>query len=105
MGDSDMDSSPLGMHAAPIGESVVTPRCWRDTPHLHNRQGLPHGQRTRYLNPGSDISPAQARQLMDDLTALVARACAEIAATSPATMVQRLKPDQSPVTTADEASE
>lgn len=57
------------------------------------------------MNPGSDISPAQARQLMDDLTALVARACAEIAATSPATMVQRLKPDQSPVTTADEASE
>jgi len=57
------------------------------------------------LNPGSDISPAQARQLMDDLTALVARACAEIAATSPATVVRRLKPDRSPVTTADEASE
>ena len=57
------------------------------------------------MNPGSDISPAQARQLMDDLSALIARACAEIAATSPATMVQRLNPDQSPVTTADEASE
>ena len=42
---------------------------------------------------------------MDDLTALVARACAEIAATSPATVVRRLKPDQSPETTADEASE
>jgi len=42
---------------------------------------------------------------MDDLTALVARACAEIAATSPATVVRRLKPDRSPVTTADEASE
>ena len=57
------------------------------------------------MNPGSDISPVQARQLMDDLTALVARACAEIAATSPATVVRRLKPDRSPVTTADEASE
>ena len=93
------------MHAAPTGESVVTPSCWRDTPHPHNRQGLPHGQRTRYLNPGSDISPAQARQLMDDLSALIARACAEIGATSPTTMVRRLKPDQSPVTAADEASE
>jgi 3'(2'), 5'-bisphosphate nucleotidase len=57
------------------------------------------------LNPGSDISPAQARQLMDDLSALIARACAEIGATSPTTMVRRLKPDQSPVTAADEASE
>ena len=57
------------------------------------------------MNPGSDISPAQARQLMDDLSALIARACAEIGATSPTTMVRRLKPDQSPVTAADEASE
>jgi len=93
------------MHAAPIGESVVTPSYWRDTPHPHNRQGLPHGQRTRYLILGSDISPAQARELMDDLTALVVRACAEIEATSSTTVVRRLKPDQSPVTTADEASE
>jgi 3'(2'), 5'-bisphosphate nucleotidase len=93
------------MHAAPTGESVVTPSCWRDTPHLHNRQGLPHGQRTRYLNSGSDISPAQARQLLDDLTALIVRAGAEIGAASPATVVRRLKPDQSPVTAADEASE
>lgn len=57
------------------------------------------------MNPGSDISPAQARQLMDDLSALIARACAEIGATSPTTMVRRLKPDQSPVTAVDEASE
>jgi len=55
------------------------------------------------LNPGSDISPAQALELMDDLSALVARACAEIGATT--TVDQRLKPDQSPVTAADEASE
>jgi 3'(2'), 5'-bisphosphate nucleotidase len=52
-----------------------------------------------------DISPAQARQLLDYLTALVIRACAEIEATSPTTVVRRLKSDQSPVTGADEASE
>ena len=57
------------------------------------------------MNSGSDISPAQARQRMDDLTALIARAGAEIGAASPATVVRRLKPDQSPVTAADEASE
>ena len=55
------------------------------------------------MNPGSDISPAQALELMDDLSALIARACAEIGATT--TLDQRLKPDQSPVTEADEASE
>ena len=42
---------------------------------------------------------------MDDLTAIVARACAEIMAVSPATVAQRTKSDQSPVTAADEASE
>lgn len=57
------------------------------------------------MTPGSDISPAQARQLMDDLTAVIVRACAEIGATSPTTVVRHLKPDQSPVTAADEASE
>jgi 3'(2'), 5'-bisphosphate nucleotidase len=57
------------------------------------------------LTPGSDISPPQAAQLLDDLTALVARACAEISAVSPETVVRRVKPDQSPVTAADEASE
>jgi len=57
------------------------------------------------LNPQSAISPSQVLQLMDELTALIARACNEIAAISPATVVQRLKPDQSPVTAADEASE
>src|SRR5262245_26159491 len=93
------------MHAAPTGESVVTPSCWRDTPHPHSRQGLPYGQRTRYLTSGSDISPARARQLLNDLTALIARAGAEIRAVSPSTVVRRLKADQSPVTAADEASE
>jgi 3'(2'), 5'-bisphosphate nucleotidase len=42
---------------------------------------------------------------MDDLSALIARACAEIGETSPTTVVRRLKPDRSPVTAADEASE
>jgi len=42
---------------------------------------------------------------MDDLSVLIARACAEIGATSPTTAVRRLKSDQSPVTAADEASE
>ena len=93
------------MHAAPIGESVVTPSCWRDTPHPQNRQGPPGSQGKWYLTPGSDISPPQAAQLVDDLTTLVARACAEISAVSPETVVRRVKPDQSPVTTADEASE
>jgi len=57
------------------------------------------------LNSGSDISPTQARQLLNDLTALVARAGAEIGAASPTTVVRRMKADQSPVTAADEASE
>lgn len=57
------------------------------------------------MTANSGISPPQALQLMDDLTALIARACAEIAAISPATVVRRLKADQSPVTAADEASE
>lgn len=57
------------------------------------------------MTPGSDISPPQAAQLLDDLTALVARACTEISAVSPETVVRRVKPDQSPVTAADEASE
>lgn len=57
------------------------------------------------MTSGSEILPAQAAHLLDDLTAIVARACAEIAAVSPSTVVQRKKADQSPVTAADEASE
>jgi 3'(2'), 5'-bisphosphate nucleotidase len=57
------------------------------------------------LSSGSEILPAQAARLLEDLTAIVARACAEIMAVSPATVVQRTKSDQSPVTAADEASE
>ncbi|HMF27000.1 MAG TPA: 3'(2'),5'-bisphosphate nucleotidase CysQ [Pseudolabrys sp.] len=54
---------------------------------------------------GSEILPAQAVGLLDDLTTIVADACALICAIPPATVVKRSKPDQSPVTAADEASE
>ena len=43
--------------------------------------------------------------MLDDLTAIVARACAVIGDLSPATVVARMKADQSPVTVADEASQ
>ena len=52
----------------------------------------------------SEISPAEAARLMGELTAIVARASALILAVSPDSG-HRLKPDQSPVTVADEASE
>lgn len=52
-----------------------------------------------------DISPPQAVQLADDLTTLIACACAEITAISQQAAIPRLKSDQSPVTAADEASE
>ncbi len=55
------------------------------------------------MTPGSEILPADAVRLLDDLTGIIARACAEIRAISPVTVVQRIKPDQSPVTVADEA--
>lgn len=53
----------------------------------------------------SEILPAQAARLLDDLTSIVAGACAEIRAVSRGTVLQRMKADQSPVTAADEASE
>jgi 3'(2'), 5'-bisphosphate nucleotidase len=52
----------------------------------------------------SEILPDQARGLMDELMAIVARACTLILAVSPSGG-HTLKPDQSPVTAADEASE
>jgi 3'(2'), 5'-bisphosphate nucleotidase len=57
------------------------------------------------LTSGSKILPARATRLLDDLTAIVARACAVIRTFSPATAALRFKPDQSPVTAADAASE
>lgn len=53
----------------------------------------------------TEIPPALAAKLLDELTAIVARASALIRAISPATVAHRIKPDQSPVTAADEASE
>ena len=92
------------MQAALTGESLVTPTCRGDTPHLHDRQGPRDGKGvwkvTRY-----EILPAQAVRLLDDLTAIVAGACALVGKISPATVIKRVKPDQSPVTAADEASE
>ncbi len=57
------------------------------------------------MTSGSEILPAQAAQLLDELTAIVARASALIRATSPGNVDRRLKPDSSPVTAADVASE
>ncbi len=55
--------------------------------------------------PGSEILPVDAVALLDDLTRIIAYACAEIRTVSPVTVVQRIKPDRSPVTVADELSE
>jgi 3'(2'), 5'-bisphosphate nucleotidase len=55
--------------------------------------------------PGSEILTTDAVRLLDDLTRIIAHACAEIRAISPLAVVQRLKPDRSPVTVADELSE
>jgi 3'(2'), 5'-bisphosphate nucleotidase len=57
------------------------------------------------LTSVSEILPAEAARVLDDLTAIVARACAEIRAVSPANLAPRMKADQSPVTAADEASQ
>jgi len=57
------------------------------------------------LVSASEIPPAMAAELLDDLTAIVARACTKISALSAARLVPRMKADQSPVTVADEASE
>jgi len=53
----------------------------------------------------SVIPPAEAARLLDDLTMVVARACAAIADLSPAGLAPHMKADQSPVTAADELSE
>jgi 3'(2'), 5'-bisphosphate nucleotidase len=92
------------MQADLTGESLVTPTCRGDTPHPHDRQGLRDGKGIGKVT-GSEILPAQAARLLDDLTAIVADACALIGTIPPETVIKRIKPDQSPVTAADEASE
>lgn len=57
------------------------------------------------LTSGSEILPAQAVRLLDDLTSIIADACAEIRAVSRGPVLQQTKADQSPVTAADKASE
>jgi len=57
------------------------------------------------LRSSPEISSAEAAELLDELTAIVARASSLIRAISPAGVPHRLKPDQSPVTAADVASE
>ncbi len=52
-----------------------------------------------------EILPDQAAGLLDELTKIVARACAVIRDISPTAAGAKLKPDQSPVTAADTASE
>lgn len=52
-----------------------------------------------------DITPESALRILDDLTDIVARASAAILAIPPSESGARNKPDQSPVTKADEASE
>src|SRR6516162_1394477 len=84
---------------------MVAPTWRGDTPHLNHRQGPRRATGRGILASGFEILPGQAAQFLDDLTTIVARACAEIAAASPSAVVQRIKPDQSPVTNADEVSE
>src|SRR5262245_275822 len=93
------------MQAATIGESMVAPKWRGDTPHPHDRQGQRGGIKVATVKSVSEIPPAEAARLLDDLTLIVARACAVIRDVSPATVVQRVKPDDSPVTAADEASQ
>ena len=57
------------------------------------------------MTSAPEIPPTKAALLLDDLTAIIARACSEIRAFSPANLVPRMKTDRSPVTAADKASE
>ena len=57
------------------------------------------------MAPAFEILPDQAARLLGDLTGIVARASSVIRAIPPAAAGTHLKPDQSPVTAADVASE
>jgi 3'(2'), 5'-bisphosphate nucleotidase len=71
---------------------------------IHRTRTTAKDGKDRDLAANSEISPAEAAKLMGELTAIVARASALILAVSPDSG-HKLKPDQSPVTLADEASE
>ena len=57
------------------------------------------------MTPERDITPEIAAQLLDDLTAVVAHASVAILGISKGEVVHEIKPDGSPVTGADMASE
>ena len=57
------------------------------------------------MTPDRDITPELVARLLDDLTGIVARASAAILTISKGEMVHETKPDGSPVTAADMASE
>jgi 3'(2'), 5'-bisphosphate nucleotidase len=93
------------MQAATIGESMVAPRCEVIHRTYTTAKDDEAAYRTGNLTPASEIPPAEAVRLLDDLTVIVARACTEIRSIPPVTLVPRMKADRSPVTAADEASE
>jgi 3'(2'), 5'-bisphosphate nucleotidase len=86
-------------------ESLAAPGSGRDTPQARNRQGCKAKRRNYNLPRAFEILPEQAAGLLDDLTKIVARACAVIRNIPPAAAKTQLKLDQSPVTAADVASE
>jgi 3'(2'), 5'-bisphosphate nucleotidase len=55
--------------------------------------------------PVSHRNPTADARLLDELTTIAARASAAISAIAPTALAARTKPDQSPITAADEASE
>jgi 3'(2'), 5'-bisphosphate nucleotidase len=108
MDDPDMGGSPLGCTVPKNQRIAGRAGLGRDTPHARQRQGLPNreeSRKDRILTTDSEIAPAQAAELLDELTAVVARASAAICDIAVGTVAHRLKADQSPVTVADEASE
>jgi len=77
----------------------------RDTPHPLKRQGPDGSDKEKDVTADSEITPAQAGQLLDALTAIVSKAAAATLIIPAADVTRRLKADQSHVTAADEASE
>ena len=57
------------------------------------------------VSRGQEITPQEAARLLDSLSEIIARASAATLATAFADVERWIKPDQSPVTAADEASE
>jgi 3'(2'), 5'-bisphosphate nucleotidase len=73
---------------------------------IHRTHGTAKATKGRgILASASEILPARAAEILDDLTAIVARACAKINELSQEELLPRMKVDHSPVTAADEVSE